>query len=954
MNFESIYNHECTNCFLYKFARTVCIGGRGASSDIKIIIVGEAPGPDENKLGMPFVGKSGQLLDELLEAAGVDTTHVRWENIVRCWPQKDSKTRPPSKTEIEACIPYFYQVLERILESNNITGQSSPLIVALGNTALEALTGKGAITRNRGIVMPLLVPKNLQDKYGHLADKFNVLGTIHPSAVLRGQEHFRPKIVDDFRIAWMEVTGSIPDYAVDYEWISDRLVFSKWVDTVIARYESGDIIEIAADLETTGLNMYDSNSRIVAVALCADPGKSIVLPIFHKDAPWLNDSITIDQIIQDIRRLLETVPVVGWNYKFDLKWFWIKWRIKMKRIAFDGMLSHHWIYGETRPHDLNTTAATDLNFYGHGRSMDSSLKTLPKADRHMGNVDKKILLAYAGGDADATLQICRILRVKLIEWNMLENYLALMVDGIEPMAEMEMNGVAVNPSTTKYLEDYYPKKLEPLVRSIEESAWGQATADALSKREKPLSFSVGSTETLQELLFSQMKLPVIERSEKTNAPSVDKETLNILLELLEEFPHLSPEKRKILGRDGMHSLETLYTAYTNVREVEIFSEHKNTLGTILEWRKLSKQYSTYVKKMPIHTMADGFFHTTYNISGTATGRHSSSDPSLHTIPKGSDVRWQFISRWRNKGGVIIAADMSQAEMRVAASLSEDANLIEAITGGIDMHTANAMKLFNVPQIKVTKHLRNIAKTAGFGVLYGISAQRLAATTGISLKEAEKVIADFFSTFSGITAWMKTMYDQAKEMGFVVTPFGRIRWINGIERSRWGDAAWRKVVNTPIQSTASDVTYLALLEVIKELKVRGCKSTPFGFIHDSILIDTYPGEWWTVVTVLREKMMDWTNGIHEWLRVPMIAEFEICPGWGFPCDLSFDENMMIAEAPPVNISRLKAELKALGWTHIIAESKSKDKDGKDKVKIEFSMAASVGTPDFRLGKSLELF
>lgn len=888
-------NSGCTLCPLNESAKTVCVPGRGASQDVKIILVGEAPGPEEDSRGTPFVGKSGQLLDELLSSAGIDVSSVRWENVVRCFPNVGGSTKAPTPTEIEACSPYLYTILSKIKDS----GAPLPIIVALGNTALGALTGHRAITRNRGIPFPLLVP----DEYSSLRE-YTVIGTIHPSAVLRGNANARGKIVADLKLAWSMVTGQLPDYGGEYRLLTDIHSIEEYVNEALEKYRSGAIKWFSLDLETTGLDMYDPESKIVSVNLCFEAKKAVLIPFYHKDSPWLNDSFAEKAAIAQVVRLLAKIPVVGWNFKFDLKWLLLKWGVKHFQIGFDGFLAHHWIFGDTRPHDLNTVAAEDLGFVGHGRGMESALQTLDKEQRHMGNVDLPLLLLYGAGDADATLQMCDRLAATFDKIKLRDSYHRLMVDPISYVARMEIAGVKVDPAVTEFLDESYPSQYVPLEEAVRKSKWGEATQDALAsavrkKGQKPLQFSLGSVETLRILVIDKMGLQSPKVSKKTKNASLDKETLLVLKERCED--------------NGDNAKAEM-------------------LGNIILWRTKKKYHSTYIKGMKEISYPDDFFRTTYKLDGTLTGRHSSSDPSIHTIPKGSDIRYQFISRWRGEGGFILSADMGQAEMRVAASLSEDAAFIDIIKSGVDMHKANAAKIFKVPVDEVTSKQRDIAKTAGFGVLYGISAQRLAKTTKISEIEAENVIKEFFSAYPGLNTWMGKVFKEAQTTGYVTTPFGRLRWIQDARTAQWGDRSWRQAINSPIQSSASDVTFLALLESMKEFDRLGMKSLVFGFIHDAIVVDVYPGELFQVQAILHDKMTVWTEKEFPWLKVPMTADFDLCPGWGFPCDLTVVDSTSTISGAPDRIYRVLRELRSLPYK-IESKDESVDKKGDPVVTLK---------------------
>jgi uracil-DNA glycosylase family 4 len=938
LSLSELCTSTCALCDLHQGVKSVCVPGRGAeggaASPIKLLVVGEAPGREEDTRNLPFVGPAGQLLEKLMAEAGIDQAFVRYENITRCWPRDaGGKSTAPNKKAVSACLPYLYRVLAQVA----LDQETLPLIVALGNTALEALTGHEAITRNRGIIYPLAPRPRHIETYGHLA-RYKVIGTIHPSALLRSGQFGKgdaDKVLQDLRVAWAEVNGQKITYGEHYRWLDTLGAFDQYADEVLRRFRLDDIEEISLDFETTSLDPYGPDERIVCASLCATPRHSVVVPLYHQDSPWMTDDIATRHVFETLNRIVAEIPIVGWGLKFDLKWAWLKGKFDVLRIAFDGLLARHWRYGTEKKNDLDTVAATELGFLGHGREIEAecraarSARKLPRERSCMEYTKKETLTTYAGGDTDAALQLCGKLKDDLVDLGLYPHYLKMMVGGIRPVAEMEVNGVAVSKQMTAYLSKEYPAQIEPLRLKVEGSQWARRAAQTLSEREKPLEFSIGSGPSLRELLFVQMGLPYSKVSEKTQDPSVDKEVLTSLLEFCEaEAPQYD-------------------------RQAEI-------IEAILEHRRLTKLFGTYVASMEEHTRSDGYFHTTYNIHGTTTGRHSSSDPSIHTLPKGSDIRMQFISRWARRGGVIISADAGQAEMRVASSLANDLAMIETICGGVDLHVANAAKIFRIPQDFVSPQQRDIAKTLGFGILYGMSASRLSRATGIPLAESQALIEDFFTAFSGLRVWMDEVWSKARKNGLVTTPFGRLRWLPD---ARLGPNDWnaherlerakRQAINFPVQSSSSDVVYLALIHIIDEFHRLGMESKVFGFIHDAIVVDCAPGEWWSVVTIMKEAMTTWTNEEHKkWLKVPMVVDFDICPGWGFPCKLSWDEETMSALGSELSIQRLLGEILASGG-HVFSEAEAEHKKKAGK-RVVFSPGVPTESADARLGRGVSLF
>lgn len=901
---QKIHDYHVENCEFCSADPDSCVPGSGPTKT-KLVLVGEAPGKEEKYGGEPFIGPAGRLLREMISSAGVSEKKLRFENIVRFWPQDEKGfTRQPTNKEVVACIPYLYDTLLEILKTVDVG--DSLHILAFGNVALEALTGNKKITSNRGIVFPLKVLDHYKDveKYKILGKSCKVIGAIHPSAVLRGSSNYQPKIVSDISFAWKLATGSIPKYWNDYRWMEDPDDFEVWVDMALEKYKNGDIEWLSYDLETTGLETYDlENHYTVCASFCIEPQKAIVVPLRHKDSPWKNDKFTEQRVLKDMQRLLEVIPLCGWNLSYDIKWTWLHLKLNIKEIGFDGFLARRWLFQSHGDNDLNSCAAQELGFVGHGNELEAELAALPKDQQHYGNISKEVMIIYAAGDADAALQLSMKYKEMMVASNLFEPYKEMMVDGLLPVCEMEVDGVCISKDTNDYLIELYPRLMEPHLQLVENSQWGQSTAAVLAKRinkdgkAKPLNFNLGSVATMQELLFNQMRMPVVEQGK--TGPSSDREVVETLLEWC--TVHKELEKKKVLE-------------------------------SINELRALKHTYNNFIKNIEEYIKYDGLFHTNYNIGGTDSGRFSSSKPSLHGQPKGSEARWQFVSRWRGAGGIICSSDMKQMEVRILASLSNDQNLIDAISSGVDIHTANASKMFKVPIEKVDKNLRDRAKRCSFGVIYGIGAQTLASRIESTVAEAQGIIDAWYEAFPKTFEFQKNEFKIAKKYGYVSTNFGRIRKIDNIEMSKWGDRAWRQTINLGIQSSASDVTYLAMRRVKQKIKEAGMRSKVFGFVHDAIITDVFPGELWDLLDILREAMIDWTNSAFDWMKAPIDADCEIGVAWGYPCGIQEKKGDYIkVEGGEKEILLLNAELSNFhGYEKILLDSTD-----SGKMHLEFS-------------------
>ena len=302
------------------------------------------------------------------------------------------------------------------------------------------------------------------------------------------------------------------------------------------------------------------------------------------------------------------------------------------------------------------------------------------------------------------------------------------------------------------------------------------------------------------------------------------------------------------------------------------------IDEILEYRAVRKLLSTYIEPFPGYIEPyDGKIHTTFNQALTATGRLSSSNPNLQNIPirteRGKEIRKAFVPSSRD--GLILSADYSQIELRIMAHLSCDQHLVNAFKQGIDVHAATAAKIFGIPHDQVTPDQRRVAKTANFGIMYGISSFGLAQRLRIGRKEAQKIIDDYFAGFPSILSFIEDTKAAARETGYVETLFGRRRYLpdinakNGTMRA----LAERNAVNAPIQGTSADIIKMAMISVDEAMQAAGMKSRMILQIHDELVFDTVPEE----VEALKALVVDKMENVVK-LSVPLTVECNYGKNW----------------------------------------------------------------------------
>ena len=389
------------------------------------------------------------------------------------------------------------------------------------------------------------------------------------------------------------------------------------------------------------------------------------------------------------------------------------------------------------------------------------------------------------------------------------------------LREMEQAGVRIDVDMLKQAEEQLNAELQVLEQQI------YAAAEA--------TFNINSPKQVGEVLFDQLKLDAKAKKSKTGQYSTSEE---VLLALKPKHP---------------------------------------VVGMILEYRELKKLISTYISALPTYINAEtGKIHTTYNQTVTATGRLSSSNPNLQNLPirseRGQLIRQAVIP---DDGCMFLSADYSQIELRLMAHFSQDPHLVEAFRSGQDVHAATAAKIFNVPIEEVTKEQRRQAKTANFGIIYGISAFGLAQQLDCSRSEAKALIDGYFAAFPGVIDYIERQKELAREQGYAITLFGRKRYLPDIvsHNATVRSFAERNAVNSPIQGTAADIIKMAMVTIHRRLKEEGLKAQMIMQVHDELNFNVPMDE----VDKVREIVVgEMQNVVH--LTVPLIADCGVGKNW----------------------------------------------------------------------------
>ena len=441
----------------------------------------------------------------------------------------------------------------------------------------------------------------------------------------------------------------------------------------------------------------------------------------------------------------------------------------------------------------------------------------------------------------------------------------------DEMPEEEENNRSAEVAATvllgkKVIEEMNEMGMQPLYETMEEPLM-----KVLSRMEQE-GVKIDSAQLRKFASDLSVELNAIQENVRNMA---EEPSLNILSpiqigSLIFEKLNLDP---KVKPKKGAR-----YSYPTDEDTLSALADKHPIINQILEYRGIRKLLSTYIEPLPGYiSHATGKIHTTFNQALTATGRLSSSKPNLQNIPirteRGKEIRKAFVPS--NPGGIIVSADYSQIELRIMAHLSCDAHLINAFRNGQDVHASTAAKIFGIEVSEVTADQRRIAKTANFGIMYGISAFGLSQRLGISRADAKKIIDDYFEKFPAISSFIEDTLASARENGYVETLFGRRRYLPDINsrNATVRSLAERTAINAPIQGTSADIIKLAMINVDRRLRQEGLKSRMVLQIHDELLFDALPEELETLKKIVVEEMENVIT-----LSIPLTVECNHGNNW----------------------------------------------------------------------------
>jgi DNA polymerase-1 len=574
----------------------------------------------------------------------------------------------------------------------------------------------------------------------------------------------------------------------------------------------------AFDLETTGLDPLTCDIIGYAFSWEAEKGTYVAVR-----GPVGDTELSPERVLADLKPIFEdpTIAKVNQNIKFDqtvLKGS----GVALQGVAGDSMIAHYLLHSADRAHNLDELTR---KYFHHENISITALIGKGKNQKRMDEVPVQKVGIYASEDADAAWRLTERFEPELEAAQLGEIYRTLEIPLIDVLAEMETTGIRLDTEFLNRLSGEMGTKL---------AAFEEEIHTLVGKK-----FNIASVKQLREVMFDELKLPVLKRTGLTREASTNQETL----EKLAAQGHAVPK-------------------------------------AMIDHRQISKLKGTYVDALPaLVSPKTGRLHTSFNQTVAATGRLSSSDPNLQNVPTrtemGREIRQAFVPQ---EGWKLLTADYSQIELRMLAHFSQDANLQAAYLENKDIHTLVAAEIFGVEASLVSSEMRRIAKTVNFGIIYGMSAFGLAARLGLDRKEAEKFIRQYFDRYPNVLTYQDDLLKACRRNGYVSSILGRKRRFDPgsirVKSSYHGrNQAEREAINMEIQGSAADLIKLAMLKIHHRLRDEKRQARMLLSVHDELVFEVPPEEIDLLARLVRHEMIHALK-----LNVPLEVDVSVGKNW----------------------------------------------------------------------------
>ena len=571
--------------------------------------------------------------------------------------------------------------------------------------------------------------------------------------------------------------------------------------------------EFAFDLETTGTNAMKAD--IVGLSFSHTAGEACYIPVGHQGLSAISQ-LPLPDVLERIRPLMQDggIAKVAQNGKYDMT-ILARNGVQTQNLAFDTMIAAH-LAGE------KSLGLKALAFNKMGIEMTPITDLIGSGAKQlsMAQVSIEDAAPYAAADADMTLRLKELFKPVLRQEGVWDLFNDVEMPLVPLLMDMEMTGVAIDTKLLERMSGEMGQEIAGLEKDIYDCVGHE--------------FNINSTKQLSDILYNELGLP-------------------------------ASRKTKSGYSTGASSLDELKGAHP-------------VIELLLRYRQVTKLKTTYVDAfLALINPATGRIHTSFNQTGTTTGRLSSSEPNLQNLPirteMGGRIRQAVIAR---PGWTLLSADYSQIDLRALAHISGDKELIDTFLRDEDVHLSTAARVFNIPQSEVTPSMRRAAKTINFGVIYGMSGYGLEQATDFSREQAEEFIKAYFQKYPGVSKYIEDTREQARKLGYVQTVLGRRRYIAGLSSSnrQVREAAERMAINMPVQGTSADIIKVAMINLARAMKEKKLASKMLLQVHDELVFELHPDEIKTVEGLVAELMPAALK-----LAVPLKIDTKKGPNWG---------------------------------------------------------------------------
>jgi DNA polymerase-1 len=832
---------SCTACPLSEKVNHVGLPGTG-NPESGLWIILDRPGYKEDNIGVSFSGTAGQFLASMLVKVGLTDENSYYLTYLTKCALPDVKDQEMKKVSTKTCFPTWLE--KEIIE------YKPRVIIALGNDVMSALSDQTGIIKNRGLIFDAEVG-------GH---KFKMVPTLSPAYLLQDRRELEGQVEYDIKRAIAIYNGTDACWddnrrnSLNYRTILTEGAFLEFYNEV---KEAGIV---AVDIESRGKDPYrqrtaeDNQFPLVSIQFSTKEGTAWFLPIAHETGYsekhpdgqfWdMQEGNVVYDGLKDILSG-DWCLVIGHNFKFDSKFILKCLGIKVK-LGFDTMLAHG-LFEETS-NSLKKIAWELTDMGGYEKAQQEYTDSLPADEQwDMFFYPWDQLMMYGCADADVTLRIFKVFDERLRKEPQLLRVFKLLIDASMAFLDIENDGIRLDTDyLTKLgieldieantLEGEFKKLAFKEIMQLEEELLEAATGKSGKVlKNKPTLFNISSNSHINNLFFEKMGIPPSEKykSKKTGEYSV--------------------------GKFFLKSIEEDYPV----------------AAKLLKHRTVSKQKAGFVDAYPEFLDENGRIHPDYKLikffneesnseQGTVSGRLACSNPNLQQVPSRGDgkrIKKLFIPDHSDHW--LVDADYKGIEMRVAAMYAQDSNMKKFFNEGEgDFHRWTASQITGKKPEDVTDAERTSAKSCSFGILYGAGPAKIAEQARMTEKQALKFIDQYFKLFPGLKKWINSQKKFAERNLYVRSIFGRIRHLPnaGSRNEALREAAFRRAINSPIQSDASDLTLHALTRIHKYL--RNFKhfdvskpSALRGSVHDSILLSVHDNDLTEILSVLKYKILE---------------------------------------------------------------------------------------------------